>query len=255
MTFPFLIFSPGAGGVSLWTPADLTTPPLAWYEANLISGSEADNISTINDSSTNNNDISNVSRTVNLHLAHLNGLNTLRFPGSGNGYYSLPNIYSGKSAGAAFLISIKDEDPPVIANSEGFWRFGTGSSDHMPYTDGVVYDGFCSTVRKTVGNLSPSFASWRIIGVNSGASDYDFYLDGVLQFPTATNTFGADPVPLLGLSSGGSAYHRGYMAEEIFFDYVLGTDDRQLVEGYLAWKWGLEATNLPAGHPYESAPP
>jgi hypothetical protein len=31
-------------------------------------------------------------------------------------------------------------------------------------------------------------------------------------------------------------------------------DDVQHVEGYLAWKWGLEA-NLPAGHPYELAAP
>jgi hypothetical protein len=32
------------------------------------------------------------------------------------------------------------------------------------------------------------------------------------------------------------------------------TSDREKLEGYLAWKWGLEA-NLPNGHPYENAAP
>jgi hypothetical protein len=32
------------------------------------------------------------------------------------------------------------------------------------------------------------------------------------------------------------------------------TDERQKIEGYLAWKWGLEAS-LPSGHPYELAAP
>ena len=32
------------------------------------------------------------------------------------------------------------------------------------------------------------------------------------------------------------------------------TSDREKLEGYLAWKWGLEA-NLPTGHPYENAAP
>jgi hypothetical protein len=34
----------------------------------------------------------------------------------------------------------------------------------------------------------------------------------------------------------------------------LSDDERQRMEGYLAWKWGLEAS-LPGGHPYESAAP
>jgi hypothetical protein len=94
-----------------------------------------------------------------------------------------------------------------------------------------------------------------MINVRSAANDYGIYLDGTSVYSNGTNTFGQDSVPFLGVSAGGTIYHQGYMAEAIFFDYVLGTDDRQLVEGYAAWKWGLEATNLPGGHPYEGAPP
>jgi hypothetical protein len=46
----------------------------------------------------------------------------------------------------------------------------------------------------------------------------------------------------------------GYYAEVIYYNVQLSVADRQILEGYLAWKWGLQ-TSLPAGHPYYSAAP
>jgi len=46
----------------------------------------------------------------------------------------------------------------------------------------------------------------------------------------------------------------GNIAELIIVDTDSSTGLRQTIEGYLAWKWGLVA-DLPAGHPYKSAPP
>lgn len=46
----------------------------------------------------------------------------------------------------------------------------------------------------------------------------------------------------------------GDFCEIVIFDSILSTASRQLVEGYLAWKWGLEA-NLPVSHPYKNAAP
>ena len=45
----------------------------------------------------------------------------------------------------------------------------------------------------------------------------------------------------------------GAFAEVLIVEDVT-TATRQKLEGYLAWKWGLEA-NLPIGHPYKSAAP
>jgi len=44
------------------------------------------------------------------------------------------------------------------------------------------------------------------------------------------------------------------IAEVILYNSVLTTLQVQQIEGYLAWKWGLQA-NLPVGHPYKNAPP
>jgi hypothetical protein len=44
------------------------------------------------------------------------------------------------------------------------------------------------------------------------------------------------------------------VGEILYFAHALSTTDRQIFEGYLAWKWGLQA-NLPGGHPYKNAAP
>jgi hypothetical protein len=46
----------------------------------------------------------------------------------------------------------------------------------------------------------------------------------------------------------------GPIGEVVVGSAAWGTSDRQKLEGYLAWKWGLQAS-LAAGHPYLSAAP
>ena len=58
---------------------------------------------------------------------------------------------------------------------------------------------------------------------------------------------------VLGTYNGGSSFPMiGYMGEVIVYNSVLTTSERQQVEGYLAWKWGVEA-NLPLTHPYKNS--
>jgi hypothetical protein len=52
----------------------------------------------------------------------------------------------------------------------------------------------------------------------------------------------------------GASNFSGYIGEILLFNTQLGTTDREKIEGYLAWKWGLQAS-LPASHTYLSAPP
>ena len=49
-------------------------------------------------------------------------------------------------------------------------------------------------------------------------------------------------------------YWTGYIGELIAFNTNLGTTQRQQIEGYLAWKWGLNAS-LPTSHPFKFFPP
>ena len=66
----------------------------------------------------------------------------------------------------------------------------------------------------------------------------------------------SDPTYTLQLGAHGNSGFplTGDYSEFLVFDSQLSTTNQQLVEGYLAWKWGLQG-NLPAGHPYKNAAP
>ena len=58
----------------------------------------------------------------------------------------------------------------------------------------------------------------------------------------------------LGRRPDGAGSLNGGICELIVFDSVLNNADRQKVEGYLAWKWGIQGY-LPATHAYKKYPP
>lgn len=55
-------------------------------------------------------------------------------------------------------------------------------------------------------------------------------------------------------SNDASGYWTGLIGEVICYSNVLPLSNMQKVEGYLAWKWGLQS-NLPSAHPYKYAAP
>jgi hypothetical protein len=101
-------------------------------------------------------------------------------------------------------------------------------------------------------------------GFRSKASDWRYFLNGTQIFNTGTNTVGWTTAPRIGSSGDGDNisgfpgfnvnYYEGYIAEVVLLSEFAGTSDWQKVEGYLAWKWGLQS-DLDAAHPYKSAAP
>jgi hypothetical protein len=83
-----------------------------------------------------------------------------------------------------------------------------------------------------------------------------FYLNGISGTPvTSTGNFGYSEYDV------GSDFAEeslvplvGTIGELIIYNAALTTAQRQQVEGYLAWKWGLQG-NLPNNHPYKRWPP
>ena len=127
---------------------------------------------------------------------------------------------------------------------------------------GAAYNGNVGN-SSVVGNLNTQVA-WL---ANVGTYTLGTTALVTSQFTTSTNTislnggtagsggapgFTAGRVTYLGVdATNGSFYYIGYAMEIIFYNSVLNTTERQQVEGYLAWKWGLQA-NLPANHPYKN---
>jgi hypothetical protein len=95
-------------------------------------------------------------------------------------------------------------------------------------------------------------ANYLIVDVWNSALNV-IYLNGT---QTGSNVAGIGN--MVGITLGNrfalNGQYQGAICEVLFYRGVLSTTDRQTLEGYLAWKWGLQA-NLPAGHPYKSAAP
>ena len=86
---------------------------------------------------------------------------------------------------------------------------------------------------------------------NSSASD--LFLNG--SYATTGNP-GANALGgiVLGNNEASSVYpFNGHMCEFLIYNTAVSTSQRQQVEGYLAWKWGLQ-DSLPASHPYKNSP-
>jgi hypothetical protein len=110
---------------------------------------------------------------------------------------------------------------------------------------------------------SPSIVrnnTWTIIEFTRNSADgyINCYVNGTIKIVNQLSYCypGAINAPFsVGWGEGSTANtFTGHIAELLFYKDFLSTFDRERVEGYLAWKYGLQ-TNLPGNHPYSSLPP
>jgi hypothetical protein len=90
-----------------------------------------------------------------------------------------------------------------------------------------------------------------IINANIAPTSQIIYKNGTQQSSQATSlTSGTSPTLTIGRYTPGLfEYYEGYVYEMIVYSASLTTTQRQNIEGYLGWKWGLQAS-LSNAHPY-----
>lgn len=126
-------------------------------------------------------------------------------------------------------------------NAGGVFRFGGRRLD----ADSVV------NAIATTAATSP----FVVTGVfHYAASDLFGYVNGTLEatetsFQTDGLTSDTDGPVRLARSEQTSDYYLGQVGEVLVYRAVLSDAERQKVEGYLAWKWGVQS-QLPYDHPY-----
>lgn len=110
-----------------------------------------------------------------------------------------------------------------------------------------IYDG-TNGYTSTVGTDT----NWKVMSIiyNTTSIIYANGTSVLTQNPFSLNSFGYID---FGAGNGSNGYD-GYMGEVILLDSAADTDTRQIIEGYLAHKWGL-TSNLPVDHPYKSVAP
>lgn len=126
------------------------------------------------------------------------------------------------------------------------YPFHRGGADNTNYASAILNSTYASA------NLRTGSASTRKNGsvITATSTGYD---NGWQVIVFRTNGSSVSQGQLArdrtNVSYGGIVF-----GEELAFNSVLSDADTEKIEGYLAWKWGLEGS-LPGGHPYKSSPP
>jgi hypothetical protein len=250
----------------LWTPAQITTA--IWYDANDIATITASsgNVSQWDDKSGNARHLTTVGGSGNIVTGTrtLNGLNVLDFPGTAN--FSRTAFSTTENNGWAFLVIASDVT--TFSNSGGarFANFALNGANNRLFSGiGTTYFGFSDRVAGRFDDLT--FANDILASATITTSpfllhfgrDYQanavLYINGVLQGTrsTLTNT-NTHTTQSVGIGGDANGYLDGRVGEVVFLKASPTTQIRQLIEGYLAWKWGLQGS-LPNDHPYKNAAP
>jgi len=242
-------------GITLWLDANKTS-------SLTLSGS---NVTQWNDLARNTN-LSNTSSYPTYSETGLNGKPTISFVGSLSGAQNLynnsaPSLYNSLSSFSFFTV-LKS------VPSNAAW-----ASWFSIYTNFTIYLGSASNTNPT----NPWFYNGS--SLNGGSGDGRSYIDNTIILVRVTVSGGSLTVQIYGSNGsytntfsytvgtassqkiyvGYSGYNfndsfNGLISEMLFYNSALTKIQYQQVEGYLAWKWGLQ-TSLPATHPYNIQAP
>lgn len=156
------------------------------------------------------------------------------------GFASAP-LSGATAAFVCYVVKRLSETPSGGAASAGpIGDWGTHDlGDLYPYTDDNIYDGFCSTARKTIGDPTLALADARIITIKSAAGAYVYQVDDETPYTTASNTVGIGTTPTLGKYTSANWYYNGYILEVVALNFIPTTQQVSDLKSYLTTKWGI----------------
>jgi hypothetical protein len=233
-------------------PTDLANLEL-WLPISALSGADDSEILTWPDQSGNGRDATGTGVSLAKPRYKTAGGPTggpsvqIGLAGTFAGLFSLPNFASAFTSGEIFhVIQVLPDDPPIDSGSNmgapsGDW--GTGTASLYPFADGVIYDSWGSTVRKTTTDPVTNLTAWHLYNIRSASASWQRIISAATStndfFTTATNTVAFGTAPLIGKS--GTRTMQGRMVETIMYSRVLdqATERGPVVNAYLNNTYGF----------------
>lgn len=232
----------------LWTPSQISTA--TWLDADDASTIVL-NGSTVSQWTDKSGNSLNATQAIAAQqpaysIAAINGKNALSLDGVDDWMSLATATYT--DSGCAFAVISPNSDPTYSA-------FLSVSSEYTLYLGGATLTQVLRSTRITPGALGVPSTGAFILGYRSHSLSplYELAVNGSV---VATNTVAftvANPPNSIGSNQSTNKF-AGLFAELVLVNAQVSLDNRQRMEGYLAWKWGLQG-NLPVGHPYKNSPP
>ena len=187
----------------------------------------------------------------------LNGLSVLNFNGANTNYLSLtPTSPPAGSSTLTLFVVLRSTDS---TSTQYFftWVSNAGSGLALQYLSSGLFRCFI-TASATAGSDNSGLFSINNYCIYSGIAPYAplscwGWVNGT-SMSGRSGTTGPYAIVSIGRATIGASYTGSYVspmtgqvAEIIIYLRALGNGEREMVEGYLANKWGLR-TNLPSTH-------
>lgn len=246
----------------LWGPQVLR--PALWLDAaDLSTITIATGVNAWRDKSGRGRNLSQStpSRQPTYELSGINGRPALRAVSSSAQFLDAGANLIGFNGGAgahlwAFVVCTMDASASSFSRLVSYGRDGQSDTglENVPLmlrnAGNNAITAFSGGVKSSVDVM---LSTPLLLGSVYGSTNHQMFLNGAAATPSAGG-FGVNTTPRIRILSDGTSHWSGLCGEVILGDFELSVKDRQLIEGYLAWKWGLQ-TNLLSTHPFVNRPP
>jgi hypothetical protein len=237
----------------------------SWYDAASLTGTNGSSVTTWNDRSSVGNNLSGGTSPT-LVTTGQNGLNVVRFASASSQYLVMSSPSSlplGTTSATYFAVA---RTSSAISTQQIFMYGSTPNTSGQNAEIGFLSNGVTSDIY-TAGTILDGNANNNtfvvISNVMTGTSTNAGWVNGTSFSSTNNTSISTKNIGATGTVAGFVGAGRlvsniqyflsGDIAEIIIFSGALGITQRQQVEGYLAWKWGLNSS-LPTTHPYYKVP-
>jgi len=243
---------------SFWTPDELGADLALWLDAEdtdtiTLNGS---NVAQWDDKSGNGNHATQAIAASQpaYGSATINGVSAIDFVQDA---LDIP-VLGGESDWALFQIA-----EPTVTTPSNFASIIASSVQVAGSFQIGVFDTNLTVVSNSDANVAVNptivFGAYEtvplIFSLTANGSGTNGFLNGALADSTAVTLRKAPLTAFrIGTNRANSVRLDHKNGELVFVLGAISDTDRQRMEGYLAWKWGLVA-NLPVSHPYKIAPP
>jgi hypothetical protein len=168
-----------------------------------------------------------------------------------SGYFSTPYTSQATTETAFIIIQFNNVSSrqDIISTSANLSR------DYVLEANGTTNLQRIGSAVYISPGISPLINTRYLLAYDISSTAGNLYAYGTLSLnATGSFPFSAGNTNIGGFGIANGNYLNGRVSEVLIYNTVLTLTQRQNVEGYLAWKWGLQ-TQLPSNHPYRNSQP
>ena len=231
--------------LSIWSPTNISGCKL-WLDASQLYNftfTNDDKINTWIDRSGNNN----TATVNNPDVSDFYTGNSAIF--NGNNYFTTPYVSSTSTETFFIVITFYDNliNSCIIDTTQNNREYSFLNGESKLISQG--------NITRASGTNTLTTNVKYLLSYSYNSSNISLYYNGILDSTTSGSfSFTNNNTTIIGTNGPLQKYLNATINEILIYNSVLTTTQRQIVEGYLGWKWNINSS-LPSNHPFFNAPP